>query len=203
MLRLIMILNLLSSCSSAVVAANPNDAPNVILHCGRVVTVDDQFTIADAIAIRGDRIVAIGADSDIMKLADPNTQLVPLNGRMVLPGLIDSHVHATGAAVYEFDHPIPELQTIDDVLKYIQQRTQVVKEGDWIVLNQVFITRLRDQRFPTRYELDQVAPKHPVYFRTGPDAALNSLALELSGIDRDFKIMDGQPGRIETDCPCQ
>ncbi len=199
MLRFIVILNMLASCGFAFDEVVLDGAPRVIFHGGRVVTVDDKFNIVDAIAIRGDRIMATGTDHDVLKLAGPKTQLVPLNGRMVLPGLIDSHVHATGAAVYEFDHRIPELQTIDDVLKYIQQRTQVVKEGEWIVLNQVFITRLRDQRFPTRYELDQVAPKHPVYFRTGPDAALNSLALKLSGIDKDFKITDGQPGRIETD----
>jgi len=129
-----------SSLADALSAASPDEPPNLILHGGRVVTVDDKFTIVEAIAIRGDRIVATGTDSDIRKLADEKTQFIPLNGRMVLPGLIDSHVHATGAAVYEFDHPIPELETIDDVLKYIQQRTQVVKEGDWIVLNQVFIT---------------------------------------------------------------
>jgi len=199
MLRFIIILNLLASCGFAFDEKTPDDAPSFIFHGGRVVTVDDKFNLVDAVAIRGDRIVATGANADVLKLAGPKTQLVPLNGRMVLPGLIDSHVHATGAAVYEFDHSIPELQTIDDVLKYIHQRSQVVKEGEWIVLNQVFITRLRDQRFPTRYELDQVAPKHPVYFRTGPDAALNSMALTLSGIDRDFKITDGQPGRIETD----
>ncbi len=199
MLRFIVILNMLASCGFAFDEVVLDGAPGLILHGGRVVTVDDKFNIVDAIAIRGDRIMATGTDHDVLKLAGPKTQLVPLNGRMVLPGLIDSHVHATGAAVYEFDHRIPELQTIDDVLKYIQQRTQVVKEGEWIVLNQVFITRLRDQRFPTRYELDQVAPKHPVYFRTGPDAALNSLALKLSGIDKDFKITDCQPGRIETD----
>jgi len=176
-----------------------DDAPDFILHGGKVVTVDKNFSIASALALRGDRILATGTDEEILKLAGPTTVLIALNGRMVLPGLIDSHVHATGAAVYEFDHPIPELLTIDDVLKYVHQRTQLVKEGEWIVLNQVFITRLRDQRFPNRHELDQVAPKHPVYFRTGPDAALNSLALELSGIDKDFKITDGQPGRIEMD----
>ncbi len=199
MLRFILIQIAFAGCGVVAENAGADDAPSVILHGGRVVLVDEKFTIDEAIAIRGDRILATGTDDEILKLAGPETQTVPLNGRMVLPGLIDSHVHATGAAVYEFDHPIPELQTIDDVLKYVHQRTQVVKEGEWIVLNQVFITRLRDQRFPTRYELDQVAPKHPVYFRTGPDAALNSLALQLSGIDRDFRISDGQPGRIETD----
>ena len=84
--------------------AAPDDFPTVIFHGGRVVTVDDQFTIVEAMAIRGDRIVATGTEKDILKLAGPDTKRVPLNGRMVLPGLIDSHVHATGAAVYEFDH---------------------------------------------------------------------------------------------------
>ena len=69
-----------------------------------------------------------------------------------------------------------------------------MEEGDWIVVQQVFITRLREQRYPTRAELDRVAPRHPVMFRTGPDASLNSLALQLSGIDRDFKVTDGGSG---------
>ncbi|MEZ6041126.1 MAG: amidohydrolase [Planctomycetaceae bacterium] len=176
-----------------------DDVPDVVLHHGRVVTVDDEFRIVDAIAIRGDRILATGSNAEILKLARAETQSIDLHGQTVLPGLIDSHVHATGAAVYEFDHPIPPMETIDDVLKYVHQRTKIVKEGEWIVLNQVFITRLRDQRFPTRWELDQVAPKHPVYFRTGPDASMNSLALKLSGIDQDFQIPADQPGKIERD----
>lgn len=173
--------------------------PDVIFYGGRILTVNDEFEIAEAIAIRGDRIQAVGCDTDILKLAAAATQKIPLNGRTLMPGLIDSHVHATGAAVYEFDHPIPEMETIADVMTYVQKRAEVLEKGQWILLNQVFITRLRDQRFPTRQELDQVAPDHPVCFRTGPDAALNSLALNLCGIDRDFRITDGQPGKIETD----
>ena len=63
----------------------------------------------------------------------------------------------------------------------------------------MFITRLREQRYPTRAELDQVAPKNPVVFRTGPDASLNTLALKLSGIDKDFRVTDGGPGYAEKD----
>jgi hypothetical protein len=85
------------------------------------------------------------------------------------------------------------------VLDYIRSRTQALQEGAWIVVQQVFITRLREQRYPTRAELDQVAPRHPVMFRTGPDASLNSLALKLSGIDRNFKVTDGGTGFIEKD----
>ncbi len=173
--------------------------PDVILHHGHIVTVDDTFDLVEAMAIKGDRIQAVGSNQEILRLAGTDTRQISLEGRTVLPGLIDSHVHATGAAVYEFDHEIPPLETIDDVVKYVQRRAELLEDGQWIVLNQVFITRLRDQRFPTRTELDQVAPNNPVYFRTGPDAALNSLALKLSGIDRKFQITDGLPGRIETD----
>ncbi len=118
---------------------------------------------------------------------------------MVLPGLFDSHTHPTGAALTEFDHPIPEMETVQDVLNYLRSRAEVLQEGQWIVLDQVFITRLREQRYPTRAELDQVAPKNPVAFRTGPDASVNTLALKLSGIDKDFRVTDGGPGYVEKD----
>ncbi len=103
------------------------------------------------------------------------------------PGLIDSHVHPSDASMIEFDHAIPEMETIQDVLDYIKGRAAVLKEGEWIHVRQVFITRLREQRYPTRDELDRVAPKHPVMFATGPDASLNSLALKLSGMDKNFQ----------------
>ena len=116
---------------------------------------------------------------------------------MVLPGLIDSHTHPTGACMTEFDHPVPEMETIADVLDYIQARAEALGEGKWVVVRQVFITRLKEQRYPTRDELDQAAPENPVVFATGPDASLNSLALKLSGIDKDFKP-EG-PGKVEKD----
>jgi len=171
----------------------------VILYHGKIVTADQQFRVVDSIAIRGERIVGIGAREEVARLAGPSTRKIDLRGKTVLPGLIDSHVHAADAAMYEFDHPVPEMETIADVLWYIKSRAAVAKEGEWITLTQVFVTRLRDQRFPTRAELDAAAPRNPVYFGTGPDASVNSLALKLSGIDKNFEIADGKPGRIERD----
>ena len=173
--------------------------PDLIVHNGKIATVDDKFTLVDAIAVRGERIVAVGKNAELLKLAGPATRLLDVGGKTVIPGLCDSHVHATGAALYEYDHPIPEMDTVADVLKYIAGRAETLADGDWIVVRQVFITRLRDQRYPTRKELDTVAPKNPVMFSTGPDCVCNSLALELSGIDRDFKITDGKSGQIEKD----
>jgi predicted amidohydrolase YtcJ len=91
------------------------------------------------------------------------------------------------------------METIQDVLDYVQARAAALKPGDWIQVRQVFITRLREQRYPTRAELDRVAPRNPVLFSTGPDASLNTLALKESGIDRDFKVTDGGPGYAEKD----
>jgi len=180
-------------------SASAEQPPDWIFHHGRIVTVDKDFRVVEAMAIRGDRIVAVGGNDEVMRLAGDQTRLVDLRSKMVLPGLIDTHSHPVGAAVYEFDHEIPTMETIADVLAYIRQRAAVVPEGKWIVVQQVFVTRLKDRRFPTRQELDEAAPKHPVMFRTGPDAALNSLALQLCGIDRNFEITDGKPGFVEKD----
>src|SRR5438046_1963800 len=153
--------------------------------------------IRQARAVKGDRLIRAGTDEDVLKTRGPSTAVVDLGGKMVLPGLIDSHAHPTDACLTEFDHPIPEMETIPDVLDYIRSRAQALGPDRWIVVRQVFITRLKEQRYPTREELDRAAPQNPVLFATGPDASVNSLALKLSGIDKDFRP-DG-PGQVEKD----
>src|SRR5512140_287747 len=161
----------LSGASSALTLAQQ---PDLILHHGQVVTVDDRFTVAEAVAIRGERIVQVGSSEEILRLKGDRTQLIDLEGKMVLPGLIDCHAHPLSASIVEFDHQIPQMDSIADVLDYFAARAKVVPEGEWISLRQVFITRLREQRYPTRAEMDRVAPHHPVLFATGPDAMFNS-----------------------------
>jgi len=190
---LMAVVALVSGCHSGQPAAD------LVLYNGQIVTVDKDFSIAEAVAVQGDSIVASGSSDEIRALAGDGAREIDLDGRTVLPGLIDSHLHAFASALYEFDHPVPDMETIGDVLDYVRARAEVLDDGDWITVSQVFITRLREQRYPTRKELDDAAPRNPVVFRTGPDASLNSLALELSGIDRNFKITDGQPGRVERD----
>lgn len=140
----------------------------------------------------------VGSNEEVLKLKGAGTQVIDLAGRMVLPGLIDSHVHST-AAMTEFDHPIPDMESVADVLKYVAARAAALGEGKWVEVRQVFITRLKEQRYPTRAELDQAAPKNPVIFATGPDASVNSLALKVSGIDRNFQVTDGGAGYLEKD----
>lgn len=173
-------------------AAEPAD---LLLHNGKIATVDDDFHIVSALAVRDGKIAAVGTDDQVLALRGPKTNVLDLQGKFVVPGLIDSHVHPDSAAMHEFDHPIPAMESIDDVLAYIVARTKVVPEGEWVVLRQVFITRLKEQRYPTKEELDRAAPKHGVMFATGPDAMLNSVALAQSGIDADFRPVG--PGQIE------
>ena len=170
----------------------------VIVHRGKVVTVDAGFSVREAMAVRGGKIVLVGSNEEVLKLKGAGTQVIDLAGRMVLPGLIDSHVHST-AAMTEFDHPIPDMEGIAEVLKYVAARAAALGEGKWVEVRQVFITRLKEQRYPTRAELDQAAPKNPVIFATGPDASVNSLALKVSGIDRHFQVTDGGAGYLEKD----
>ena len=92
--------------------------PSHVFHHGNIVTVDPQFHIVQAMAIRDGRVVATGTNDDIVKLADSTTAQVDLKGQTVLPGLIDSHVHAPSAAMYEFTQPVPDMNSIEDVLAY-------------------------------------------------------------------------------------
>ena len=194
-LRLFACLCLLLPPLASVAAAA--EAPEAIYHHGKIVTVDDKFSLAEALAVGQGRVLAVGRNDDVLKLKGDGTRLVDLAGRTVIPGLMDSHSHATGAAMTEFDHPIPVMETIADVLAYIKARAAAVEPGDWIVLRQVFITRLKEQRYPTKAELDATAPHNPVVFSTGPDASVSSLALKLSGIDKDFQPTGS--GKIERD----
>jgi predicted amidohydrolase YtcJ len=188
-------ISLLLAFSCASLAA----APLTVFTNGRIVTVDDAFSITDTMAIDGERIVALGDKAKALAADRADAKHVDLGGRMVLPGLMDSHSHPVGAATFEFDHEVPDIQDIPQLLDYIAGRAKALPEGSLIGVRQIFITRLKEQRYPTREELDRVAPKHPVQFSTGPDSMLNSLALQLAGIDRNFKVPAGSTGVVVFD----
>jgi len=180
--------------------AAENEGPDAIFFNGNVLTVDPGFRRVQAFAVVGDRIAALGTNTEMLTLAKARTRTIDLKGKTVMPGIIDSHSHPVAAAMYELDHEIPTMETIKDVLAYFRARTQVVPKGEWIGLQQVFITRLRDKRYPTKAELDEAVPEHPAFMRTGPDAMVNSLALAKLGITKETEDRpDSEHGRIERD----
>jgi len=164
---------------------NAEGPADLIVHNAKVVTVDPQFRIAQAVAVRKGRIHAVGDDAAILKLGGPNTRVIDARGHTLLPGLYDSHVHPLGAATSELIRPVPLLRSLKDVFAHIRERARTTPEGEWIVLYYAFPTRLDEARFPTRAELDEAAPKHPVLYHAGPAGIVNSLALKVSGITKD------------------
>jgi hypothetical protein len=165
--------------------ADAKGPADLIIHHAKVVTVDSKFSVAEALAVKDGRILAVGEDGDIFLLKGEKTRVIDAEGRTVLPGLYDSHVHPVDASVSELRGPLPAYRSLKELLAFIRQQAARTPEGDWIVLRFVFPTRLDEARFPTRAELDEAAPTHPLLFHAGPAAMVNSMALKVSGITRD------------------
>ncbi len=159
----------------------------MIVKNAKVLTVDAKFTVAEAIAVKGDRIVAVGKNADILKHADSTTQTIDAKGKTIVPGLYDSHTHPLGAATSEFDEELPYLTSLEEEFAYIRKKAKELPEGEWIVLRFAFPTRFKEARFPTLAELDAAAPKHPVLHNAGPASMVNSMALKVSKVTKETK----------------
>jgi predicted amidohydrolase YtcJ len=167
---------------SVATAADPAD---LIIRHANVVTLDAKSSRAEALAIRDGRIVAVGTDADVLKHQGPKTRVIDANGRTALPGLSDSHVHPNGVALSEAGDPLPLLRSLDEVKAFIRKKAETTPGGTWIVIRYAFPTRLKEARFPTRAELDEVSPNHPVLYHAGPAGVANSFALRVSGVTKD------------------
>jgi len=157
---------------------------DLILHNGRIVTVDAKFSVRQALAVRADRIVTVGDDKEVLAERGPNTRVIDLGGRTVLPGLFDSHVHALEAGLSEFRAPLPRLDSFSAVQSYLREQARHTPKGEWIVVPRTFPTRLRELRMPTREVLDAIQD-HPVMFDASYVVIVNSEGLRISGITRN------------------
>jgi predicted amidohydrolase YtcJ len=177
--------------------------PDLILHGGKIITLDRGSRVAQALSVRAGRVVAVGGDAALLKDAAPATRAIDLKGRSVLPGLFDAHPHADREGLKARGGiPIAGLHSISDIVEVVKRAAQTTPAGEWIVLMPMgeppheYISRpeqLTEGRFPTRLDLDAVAPDHAVYIRAVwgwwsrrpfPSIA-NSLALRRAGVTRD------------------
>src|SRR5262245_17008520 len=162
-------------------------AADLIVHNARVVTLDGRSRIAQAVAVNQGKVSALGDDQAVLKRRGAKTRVIDAKGRTVLPGLMDSHTHPVGVVTTELADPPPVVRSLEDAFAYIKKRAAELPKGEWIVLRYAFPTRLDEARFPTKAELDNVAPDHPVLFHAGPAGMVNSKALEVSHVTRDTK----------------
>jgi predicted amidohydrolase YtcJ len=174
--------------------------PQLILFHGRILTVDAQDSIAEAVAIRDGKIIAIGADRDILRLADATTRRIDLQGRTATPGLIDSHAHIADGGVEELYHVhLSDVSTIAEVVQRVQAGISGLKPGEWLQGDGWDEGKLAERRYVTAADLDRVSPNNPVWLMhtTGHYGVANSAALRLAKITQASK--DPPAGTIDRD----
>src|ERR1043166_1844809 len=173
---------------------------DVVLISGKILTVDKNFSIHQAVAIQNGRFVAVGTDQEIRLWIGPKTRVVNLAGRTVIPGLNDSHIHATVAGLtWDTELRWGSTRSLADGLKQIEAAAKEKPPGSWIVVAGGWTPeQFTEKRLPTRVELDAVAPKNPVFVLYLRQAAvLNAAALSAVGINRQSQSPAG--GTFERD----
>jgi len=173
--------------------------PDMILYNGKVVTVDKYFSIAQAVAIRDGKFLAVGKNTNIFALAGRGTLKIDLKGKTVLPGLIDSHNHMEEAGEALYKVPLGKAKTVADALALIKEWVVKTKPGEWIRGGGWHpLAQLQEKRYLTRWEIDSVAPDNPVFLPTvGHFVMVNSYAMKLAGITKDTPNPTG--GEIQRD----
>jgi predicted amidohydrolase YtcJ len=168
---------------------------DLLLYNGKVVTVDAAFSIHEAVAVRGGRIVEVGSNELVSRYDAART--IDLEGKTVLPGFIDSHIHISGSPRREID--LRETRSISQLQEQVRAKVAELGEGEWITGYGWAEDQFAEQRLPTRQDLDRAAPRNPVTLTRagGHSAVINSLAFELAGITRDSRNPDR--GIIERD----
>ena len=189
--------------SAALAGHFPAAAQDIILFNGKIVTVDDRFTIAQAVAVKGQRIVAVGKNADVLKLKEAGTKVIDLERRTVIPGLIDNHAHFIRAPEHD-ELRFDGVTSRKRALAMVAERVRAARPGEWIVTlggwsDEQFVDESRG--FPLN-ELDSIAPANPVVLQAVYDHSyLNSAALKAAGIDA--KTPDPRGGTIEKDATGQ
>lgn len=170
----------------------------ILLNCN-IINGDGHHETARAIAIKGGKIAAVGANDEMARLRGRFTRIAELRGKTVLPGFIDSHNHQLHTGLNLPKVQLGGARSIADVLKTIEERAISTAEGGWIEVSGAWHESfLKENRLPTRAELDAVSPRNPVFLPRGWHLVMvNSLALKAAGINKNTPNPQG--GRIERD----
>ena len=177
--------NAVGTAPSDLAASGPAD---VILSNGKVITVDDKFTIAQAVAIKGERVLAVGTTEEIARLAGPSTRTIDLNGRSVVPGLIDNHAHYMEEGVLWTDElRLDGIQTRKQTIEMMRAKAASLAPGRWVYTLGGWSPDqfTDDKRSFSRDELDSIVDTHPVLLQfTRAETYVNSRAIEILGLEK-------------------
>jgi len=153
---------------------------------GNVYTANDQLPTAQAIAVKGDRIVFVGSNADAQKFVGKDTKVIDLQGKTVLPGFTDAHQHLSGVGFREMTLNLEGSTSLEDLLAKLKARVDQAKPGEWVTGRGWIETHWQPPVFPTRWDLDKVSPNNPVILgrADGHGAVANSAALKIAGVDK-------------------
>ncbi|MGE7601353.1 amidohydrolase [Peribacillus sp. NPDC097675] len=176
------------------------EATNVFLN-GEVITVDEKNSTKQAVAIAGNKIIAVGSNSEIEEFIGPATKVLDLEGKSLIPGLIDAHLHFVMYGVFQLQVSCkdPTIETIENLLEALRVKAKKTPKGNWIRGWGFNEKKIKEQRYPTLEELDSISREHPISItRTcGHIGVVNSLALKIAKIDEH--TLNPQGGIIERD----
>jgi predicted amidohydrolase YtcJ len=173
--------------------------PDTILWNGDILTMDSAAPRAQGMAIRGGRIIGVGSNAEMQRLAGPSTRRLDLGGRVVIPGVIDAHNHPAGAGLSHLREVDCDLRSVGAIQAALRDRARTTPPGEWILGFKYDDTKTAERRFLTVQDLDAVSTQHPilVVHRGGHTAYVNALAFAAAGITASSP--DPVGGRFERD----
>lgn len=179
-------------CVSGTSPAGAAESAELVILGGKVVTLDPQQRVAEALAVREGKVLKVGAKSEIEPLIGPQTEVIQLAGQTVVPGFIESHCHAVGVARGSLEQTYAEISSIAELQDWIRQAAKDLPAGRWIEVPRNEITRFRERRFPTIEELDAACTTHPVLYNSVSNKyALNTLGYKQLGVLQPDTEIDG------------
>jgi predicted amidohydrolase YtcJ len=195
--RVLSLVTLLWTASAGVSSAQPAEA---IYYNAKVITVNARFDIAQAVAVAGGAIVKVGSNEEIKALAGPDTRLVDLTGKSLLPGFYDNHIHLGeplqpwkyGAMIEAVPEWLRQAKDVESLVAAVRAKAAATPKGQWIT-GEIPREEWPNAALPTRWHLDKATTDHPVALARGPHTLLvNSKALALAGVTRDTKPPGGE-----------
>jgi predicted amidohydrolase YtcJ len=166
--------------------------PDFIFYNAKIVTMGDQHTVKEAIAVKSEKILALGKNDEILRLAKPSTKKVDFGGKLILPGFIDCHLHVLAGGERLFHPDLRNAQSKDEFLDIIENNLKNYNSGDWI-LGGDWNNENWGGEIPSKEWIDKITPKNPVWIKRldGHMALANSLALKIAGIDNTVTEITG------------
>ncbi len=181
-----------------------SETADLIIRNGKVLTVDDDFSIKEAVVIKDGKFLFTGANSEIEKYIGTGTKVIDASGMLVMPGLIDSHAHLVSLGDELYNLNISDCESFDEVIDRVADRVSGAEPGEWITGGRWDHTRWETGQFPVHDRLSAVSPENPVFLKRvdGNSAFVNKKAMDLAGIDagtpdppggKIYRMADGEP----------